>query len=223
MGLHPLQTITDLFLQQVCPLCDRPAPQDFCANCWRQLQSYAHCRGAQPTPEALPVLAWGPYQQHLKQAIAALKYEGHRQLAIPLGKALGQHWQAFPIPTRQPPLVVPIPLHVSKLRERGFNQAELLAAAFCRQTGLKLVNQGLQRQHATTPQFGLGVAARQKNLVGAFTIGVALRDRRPTNPVLLIDDIYTTGTTVRAAAAVLRRHQISVCGVATLSQATLDD
>ncbi|MGF1522471.1 MAG: ComF family protein [Leptolyngbyaceae cyanobacterium] len=216
------QAITSLFLQRTCPLCHRSAPQDFCPACWRQLQSEFYRQSAAKTEIALSVLALGQYQGALKQAIAALKYDANRHLAQPLGCALGKRWQAFPLTTRQPPLVIPIPLHAKKLRERGFNQAELLADAFCRQTGLHLVRRGLVRQQETAPQFGLDVKARQENLVGAFALGGDLRDRCPQQPILLIDDIYTTGTTVKIAAAVLRRHGISVCGVGAIAQATLD-
>ena len=222
MWASSLRVVTNLFLQPLCPLCNRPASQDFCHDCWRQLQTCAEHRPAFPTSNALLVLSWGLYQRHLKQAITALKYDGNRQLARPLGIALGQLWQQFPIPAQRPPLAVPIPLHSDKLRKRGFNQAALLAEAFCQQTGLPLVTQGLLRQRATAPQFGLTANDRQKNLTGAFAIGPAFENRYPQAPVLLIDDIYTTGTTVRTAAAVLRRHRISVCGVATIARATLD-
>ena len=222
MWAQSLRAVTTLFLQQTCPLCDRPAPEDFCRDCWRQLQGCACCEPAAPATDALPVLAWGIYQRHLKQAIAALKYDRHCHLARPLGKALGQCWQTFPLVTRKPPLVVPIPLHAQKLRERGFNQAALLADAFCQYTGLRLVRQGLVRRRATAPQFGLNIENRQKNLADAFAIGTAFQRARPQVPVLLLDDIYTTGTTVRMAAAVLRRQGISVCGVVAIAKATLN-
>ena len=218
-----VRAVSNLFLKQNCPLCDRATPAALCDNCWQQLQRCAHSSSAEPTAEALPVLAWGVYQGQLKQMIAALKYRNNPQLAVPLGQALGQRWQQWPLTTRRSPLVVPIPMHAAKQRERGFNQAELLAIAFCDQTGLRLVKHGLIRQRATAPQFGLGAEARQQNLSGAFAIGPAFQHRRPQQPVLLLDDIYTTGTTVKIAAAELRRSGISVCGVAAIAKATLDN
>ena len=217
-----LQTVVNLFLQQTCPLCDRATPQPLCTNCWDHLQPGAATHPPQPTTDALPIVTWGTYEGALKQAIAALKYHGHPQLARPLGQALGQHWQQFPLKTARSPLVVPIPMHPEKQWQRGFNQAELLAKAFCQQTGLPLVRQGLARRKVTTPQFGLGLQARQQNLAGAFVVGPALNQHRPKRPVLLLDDIYTTGTTVKVAAAELRRWGISVCGVVTLASAVLE-
>lgn len=219
-----VRAVSHLFLKQVCPLCDRATPAPLCDNCWQQLQRCAHqAPPALAASEALPVLAWGTYQGPLKQAIAALKYHHHPQLAVPLGQALGQRWQQWPLTTRRSPLVVPIPMHVEKQRERGFNQAELLARAFCDQTGLRLVKNGLIRPKATAPQFGLGPEARQQNLGGAFALGPTFHQYRPSQPVLLLDDIYTTGTTVKVAATELRRCGISVCGVAAIARAALEN
>jgi ComF family protein len=219
MGFQILRAIAQMCLDQPCPLCDRPTPEALCPSCWRQVARCAVPQAAQREGNGLPVLAWGTYQQQLKTALTALKYNGHQSLAEPLGRALGQHWQRFPIISRRQPRVVPIPLHPEKLQARGFNQAALLAAAFCRQTGLPWATAGLVRQRATLPQFGLGAAERQENLAGAFSLGKDFCDRRPTEPVLLLDDIYTTGTTVRAAADTLRRHGISVCGVVAIARA----
>jgi ComF family protein len=221
MLTQSLRSLTNLFLQQPCPLCDRPSPQALCRSCWAQVSRCSpQVPGRQPAPKALPVLAWGSYQGALKQAIAALKYEQHPELAIPLGQALGQRWQQAPL-TRRSPLVVPIPMFIEKQRERGYNQADLIAKAFCAQTGFTLVRQGLMRQRATAPQFSLGVEARQQNLAGAFSVGKAFQ-RRPQQPVLLLDDIYTTGTTVEIAAHELRRCGISVCGVVIVARAVME-
>ena len=220
MLTQSLRTLTNLFLQPVCPLCDRPTPHTICPACWAQVSRCTKSSPSQPTPPALSVLAWGTYQGALKRVIAALKYDQHPELATLLGQGLGQRWQQAPL-TRRSPLVVPIPMHVEKQRERGYNQADLIAKAFCAQTGLRVVRQGLVRQRATAPQFGLGVQARQQNLAGAFTLGPALSQRSP-QPVLLLDDIYTTGTTVQAAAHELRRCGVSVCGVVTVARATME-
>ncbi len=161
----------------------------------------------------LPVYSWGVYGGALRAMIATFKYEGRREWAAPLGLAMGQAWQQLR-PLRGPLVVVPIPLHPSRLRQRGFNQAELLAGYFCRVTGLGLQPQGLVRVRPTLPQCHLCAPERQENLAGAFTPGERLWFPR----VLLLDDIYTTGATVRAAAATLKLQGIQVEGVATLAQ-----
>ncbi|MDA0672814.1 MAG: ComF family protein [Cyanobacteria bacterium] len=213
--------LSQLWLAARCPLCDRSPAQPFCDSCWRQIQACHTATPATLEADALTVLSWGRYERPLKGAIAALKYDGHRTVADPLGRALGEWWQQHPIPTRQPPWVVPIPLHEAKQRQRGFNQAALIAAAFCRQTGLPLQANGLRRQRATLPQFGLGAAERQENVANAFAMGHWPRPQRQ-RPIVLLDDIYTTGTTVRAAATVLRRAGWSVCGVVTVARTQSD-
>ena len=124
------------------------------------------------------------------------------------------------------PIVVPIPLHPRKLKQRGYNQAELLAEGFCQVTGLPLHRQGLVRVRATDAQFSLSSQDRAKNLADAFQLGASLKrlsqarsQARSQTTVLLLDDIYTTGATVQSALATLHRHQMPCLGVAVLARA----
>lgn len=168
-----------------------------------------------------PLLPWGIYTGSLRRAIATLKYENQPQLARPLGQWLGQRWLAFPDrPARA--VVVPIPMHAEKERQRGFNQAILLAQAFCQVTGLPLMPDGLCRVRSTTAQFGLSAAEREQNVAGAFRVNPRLVQRYAQWPVLLLDDIYTTGATARAAVQVLQQHRLSVVGVVTIARPLKD-
>jgi ComF family protein len=167
--------------------------------------------------DQLPIFAWGRYGGSLKQAIAALKYENQPQLADLLGLWMGNAWnRAYPL--LNPAIVVPIPMHTSKQRERGFNQAVLLARAFCQTTRLPLKVQGLERQRATAAQFKLSATERQQNLKEAFCLGRALLKQHSSQPILLLDDIYTTGATAQAAAATLRAHGFQVQGIVVLAR-----
>jgi ComF family protein len=113
--------------------------------------------------------------------------------------------------------VVPIPLHPTKLQQRGYNQAELIAQSFCEITGYKQQLFGLERVQATEAQFGLSAQEREQNLADAFAIGKSFHKQLPTSPVLLLDDIYTTGSTVSSAAQTLRRQGIRVYGVVAIA------
>lgn len=205
-----------LVIKAACPLCQRPANQAFCANCWQQLQ---RCQLPQPTwstTTGLPVFAWGRYGNPVKRAIAAMKYHNQPDLAVPLGSWLAHAWN------RQPELgkgaiVVPIPMHCAKQQERGFNQAELLAESFCAVTRLPLERRGLERMRETSPQFRLSQGDRVQNLQSAFCLGSAFRQRSPKRPVLLLDDIYTTGATAQSAAQTLRSHGIRVQGIVVVA------
>jgi ComF family protein len=212
-----LQPVLNLFLQSSCPLCQRSAHREFCDACWRQIQRCQISEPQQLWQGSLPVFAWGVYEGALKRSIAALKYNNQPQLARPLGYELAQAWMTTIAP-RQPITVVPIPMHADKQQQRGYNQADLLAAAFCQATGLLLQKQGLARVRSTTAQFGLSIAAREQNLASAFELGKDFIRRPPSGAVLLLDDIYTTGATVRAAASSLQQHQIPVLGVAAIAK-----
>ena len=100
-------------------------------------------------------------------------------------------------------LVVPIPLHAERRQERGFNQAEILARAFCEVTGDRLRQRLLRRLKATAPQFGLSARERASNVKRAFTAPPCDLQRWP---ILLVDDIYTTGATIAAARRILERQ-----------------
>jgi ComF family protein len=145
-----------------------------------------------------------------------LKYENNPQLARPMGHWMAQAWLATnPKPDA---IILPIPMHSSKQQKRGFNQAELLAESFCDYTRLPLELAGLERSRETTAQFGLTAADRAQNLAGAFTLGKSFLKQRPTQSVLLLDDIYTTGATVKSAIVTLRQHGIRVQGVIVLAK-----
>ncbi len=206
-----------MFLESPCPLCQRSSTTEICTTCQRRITA---CRITPTwnTEETLPVFAWGTYSGGLKQAIAALKYHNHPQLADPLGLWMGKDWnRAYPRLTSM--IVVPIPMHVSKQRERGFNQATLLARSFCQTTHLPLNVHGLERLRATAAQFNLSNAERQQNLKDAFCVGGALLKQRPSQPIVLLDDIYTTGATAQAAAATLRARGFQVKGIVVLAKA----
>ena len=211
------KSLLNLFLQSNCPLCQRAASQEFCEYCHKQLQK---CRltGSNSSKNNLlspPVIAWGAYGGAIKRAIATMKYENHPEIARPLGEWLGEVWLRE-YGAEGSFMVVPIPMHPEKEKERGFNQAALIAKSFCQTTGLKLKVNGLQRVKKTEALFGLSATQRQETLVEAFDIGKDFR-KPPNVPVILVDDIYTTGTTVNSAVETLSKSGIIVSGVAAVA------
>ncbi|MDY6898152.1 MAG: ComF family protein [Cyanobacteriota bacterium] len=208
------KTLLNLFLQSNCPLCKRPASQEFCEYCHKQLQK---CRltDSNRDKEDLSVIAWGAYGGAIKRAIAAMKYNNHPEIARPLGEWLGEVWlQNYGIEDSF--VVVPIPMHPEKQKQRGFNQAALIAKSFCQTTGLKLKLNGLQRTRKTEALFGLSATERKETLIEAFDIGKDFR-KHPNVPVILVDDIYTTGATVKSAIETLNKSKITVSGVAAVA------
>ncbi|MBP0021095.1 MAG: ComF family protein [Cyanobacteria bacterium SBLK] len=216
MSLGWLRNFRSLFLIEVCPLCDRPAEEILCRACETQLQ---RCRLAQP--EAFwqgesPLLVWGNYGGILKRAIAAMKYENHPEIAELLGEFLGRAWLDVS-PSLPKMVVVPVPMNPEKRKQRGFDQAELIARSFCRQTGFPLKCQGLQRVKETQPLFDLNPQERELMMRDAFALGKDFQKERSRLPVLLVDDLYTTGNTVKAGAKTLSRAGIRVGGIAAVA------
>ncbi|MFS8907389.1 ComF family protein [Synechococcus sp. OH2] len=210
----------DWWIALPCPLCQRPARGVFCRDCQRRLQ--AERLDSWPvTTSPWPLYAWGIHRGALRRALYCLKYEGQRRIGAVLGEWLGSRW----LESRQPSsgsrraygsdyTVVPIPLHAERLRQRGYNQAALISQAFCERTGLRHLPEALVRVRATAAQYELNPLQRQQNLAGAFALQHA-----PATPVLLVDDIYTTGSTVQAAQQVLVAAGIPVAGVIVVAKA----
>ncbi|HTI29768.1 MAG TPA: ComF family protein [Methylomirabilota bacterium] len=135
----------------------------------------------------------------LRRVLQRLKYGGSGSVAEPLGRAAAPALEALTSLCGPLPLI-PVPVHEARRRQRGYNQAALLASALGRETGLEVVDI-LERRRSTARQHGLGRAARLHNLRGAF----ALRDgARPPPRVILVDDILTTSATMESCALVLR-------------------
>jgi ComF family protein len=211
------KNLLNLFLQNNCPICQRSTKQQLCQYCNKQLQS---CHLQNPNylwKEPVPVFGWGSYGGTLKRAIAVMKYENHPEIGRLLGQYLGESWLLNCTLENQKPVIVPIPLHPKKLKERGFNQAEIIAQGFCEITGLKLKSNGLARIKDTKAQFSVSSAERQQNLADAFALGSDFSRYLPNVPILLVDDIYTTGATVKSAVYTLNQSHISVLGVAAVA------
>jgi ComF family protein len=159
------------------------------------------------------VYSYGSYEGTLRRLVHLMKYEGVHPLAACFGE-----WLALALPRGEPfDAVVPMPLHWYKRWQRGFNQAELLAAEIARRCNVPL-RRVVRRRRATAAQAGLTNAKRRANVQGAFTPrrGSRLDGMR----VLLVDDVITTGATASACARVLK--QAGAKHVAVLALARTD-
>jgi ComF family protein len=150
-----------------------------------------------------------------------LKFYGRGHLANRLGELLLRPLEA--LTERDSALVVPVPLHASRSRERGFNQAALLARGLVRkirrkERGLQLAADLLFRLRPTLPQVGLSASARRENVRGVFAVSKPERVRNRT--VLLVDDVMTTGATLSACAAALKRAGATRVLALSLARAT---
>ncbi len=165
-------------------------------------------------------VAYGSYDDALRELVHLLKYNGVRTAATVLGRMLAQAISTLePAFTQNPVLLVPVPLYRGKRHQRGFNQAELIARytlKTLRHAPLELRTDILLRTRDTHSQIGLTSHQRRENLRGAFA--VARAEEVTGREILLVDDVYTTGTTVTECARVLRRAGAAQVWVATVAR-----
>ena len=208
-----------------CPVCDRPVKpgwglicpscadrlvyihEPVCRKCGKQLQEEGEefcydCRRRRHYYDRGLALYSYPC---IRQTIYRLKYGGRREYAQYLGGMLAERL-GKEILSWKPDALVPVPLHPARERKRGYNQAELLAQELGRRLGIPVLSNYLIRVKNTLPQKELEGEKRQNNLKKAFKI---IPNDVKLNTIVIIDDIYTTGSTVDAAALECRRAGIS--------------
>lgn len=198
---HVINAFLTAIAAPPCAICgavlDSPLDGAVCERCWL---SIAHgSDAAVPLTPSLPsTVAIGEYDGTLREIIHALKYDGRRSIAPPLSRMMGACGRAL---LADADLVVPVPLHGRRRRQRGFNQAHDLA----RGLGLP-VAAALRRVRQTRPQVELPAADRQTNVKDAFTVRRTWHLPPITERVIvLVDDVTTTGATLDACARALRR------------------
>ncbi len=172
-------------------------------------------------PPYVKATAYGSYESGLRELIHLLKYNQIRPAANVLGRMLAEAIEDLqPLLGGSEVLVVPVPLHTTKLRQRGFNQSEMIAHAALKlqpvASRFELGANALERRRETKSQIGLSRHQRRENIRGAFV--VAKPDQVAGREVLVVDDVFTTGTTVSECARILRRAGASRVYVATVAR-----
>ena len=245
----PLQTLLDTIYPTICSECDtRIGPGEregagfFCAECWSRMDllSEPHCPICSVPFVSDIALRYSPthlcgecrhkpplfssaitpfvYKGTMATAIKKLKYEKRVNLIGPLSALfLSSLALALRLKSVQVDRILAIPLHPRRLRHREFNPSLLLAHRLAKGLAVPLEIDTLQRIRDTPPQVGLSKEEREQNVKGAFR--VATPDRITGQRLLLVDDVYTTGTTLREGAKVLRRAGATDVVVATLARA----
>ena len=226
----------NILFPEKCPVCGnqsdshRIAP--ICSQCWQSIIPYegpgcrkcgkplvsdtsitcAECITDEPAFES--AASFGLYEGALKKAINLLKYYGLKRLSKPLSGLLLQ--------TGIPPAdtVIPVPLHWKRLSRREFNQSALIANTVAKEAGITLALDALIKTRDTEPQVGLSYKGRIKNIARAFE--VKNKDTIQGKNILLIDDVFTTGATVRECSKTLKKAGAGRVHVLTLAHGIQD-
>ncbi len=185
-----------------CMRCGKPVDEEkeYCSDCERNKHSYDEGR------------AVFIYDEYMSKSIYRFKYSGKREFANFYGKVMTERL-GEKIRRWDPDAIVPVPVHKSKLRSRGYNQAELIAKQISKRMKIPVKSDIVIRQSATTVQKNLSAKARQNNLKKAFKV---IPNSVQLNSILIVDDIYTTGATVDAVARCLKDAGVRKVYFATL-------
>ncbi len=239
----PLLNVSRLPVCENCLSALRPLKGSYCTVCGEALHFPGYidastingaetrcllCRRANPPYER--AVAYGSYEGELRDLIHLLKFQQVRPAASVLGSMLAETIanleQTIPLGTifSSTIAVIPVPLHKSKQAQRGFNQAETIARSALKHLArpaiqkkrFELCTGVLSRRRETGSQIGLTRHQRRENLRGAFAVGDPTRILN--RDILLVDDVFTTGTTAAECARVLRRAGAARVWVATVAR-----
>ncbi len=229
-----------IFFPSFCELCssllEYPGERIICRSCWESMislpSSYCVCCGrffaggvephlcqecVQKRPPFFSHRSFGRYTGRLKDAILLFKYRHFQALGRDfarlmyrtLGKEESIWWEAD--------VIIPVPLHKKRKKERGFNQAQSIAEELARLKSIEMEEGVLIKVKNVPPQTLLEIEEREKNISGAFR--VVREEKIKGKTVLLVDDVYTTGSTVRECSLALRKAGAKEVRALTLAQA----
>ncbi len=241
MGLR--STLFQFFLPPQCLCCERfleESQQGFCPSCLSGIywieppfcsicgypflsqETSSHPCGACVTHKKYFTMAraLGSYEGPLQEAIHRWKYKGKANLTPFFAEWMAEGLKRYWAPNSFD-LLIPVPLHPQRLRERGFNQSLLLVKELSHRSGIPYRKTLLQKIKPTLPQVALSGPEREKGIRGAFQ--VIEREELKGKSVLLVDDVYTTGATVNECSKTLLREGAQRVDVLTLGHAVKRD
>lgn len=243
-----MRALLDILLPRHCPVSRRPlladetgpvAPEvlralevcgtDYCSRCGAPqgtgvgvVSGCDSCRDAKDGFGTEEVTAIGRYTEPLRSMCKAMKFGNARDIAAPLAAFLAQLLLDRGVADKVD-MIVPMPLHVLRRFERGYNQAELIAKPLAQALGKPMLPQLLRRTRGTDRQARLSPLERRRNVEGAFVVRPKWADAIRDKSVLLVDDVMTTGSTFAAAAQALKDGGAATVYGAIAARAALDD
>lgn len=231
-----LNNFLNILFPETCPVCQHPAKDHYtapiCSDCWQAVSPYEGpmCRRCgkplvsdvsttcgeclEDEPAFLFARSFGLYEGVLKKAISLLKFYGIKRLSRPLSDVMSQ----LKIPETD--IMIPVPLHEKRLRKREFNQSALIAEYLAASQVITVMLDCLVKVRDTMPQVGLSSQERRKNIKGAFAINN--KSLISGKDIVLVDDVVTTGATVRECSKVLKKAGARDIYVITLAHGMME-
>jgi ComF family protein len=211
--------VLDLLYPLACAGCGKVGEGVWCAACDARVPRLMPHEQSRLIPldtpwqsHSLRIVSGARYGAPLREAIHAFKYDGTPGLAEPLAPLLVDAWRSAALAAD---VIVPVPLHPRRRRERGYNQSELLARALSTACGVPVDANLLRRVRYTDQQALLKGAARKQNVQGAFAAEARANDKL----IVMVDDVFTSGATLAACASVLRSAGAADVSALTLARA----
>ena len=197
MRRNPIHVLLDLLYPPRCAGCGVVGQGDWCLDCHHRVMPYPPERARKTIINEdgarILVISAAPFGSPLREAIHAYKYEGGRNLDAPLAAYMSA---AFVASGETADLIIPVPIHKKRQRERGYNQSELMAKHISLAVNVPMRAQAMTRERHTSQQAKLSAAERKANVRDAFSAEPSmLKNKR----VLLVDDVFTTGATLMEA------------------------
>lgn len=188
--INIFKKLLDLIYDKNCYFCHHSGENSvFCSKCYEKIEYLSENL---PSINGKKLYAVAFYNDIVQKLIRAVKYHDKFELAEYQAKLMFEYWQKI-LPSDKKYTVVPVPMFYSKARKRKQNHMDLVGKKFCELSGYTFDNKSLIRNRETAPQYKLSKVERENNLKNAFS----LISKDIKEPILLIDDISTTGTTLR--------------------------
>ena len=197
-----LNSLLDLIYKRKCYFCSSSKYSlKMCPKCYDELSYSTFC--AHRIIEGVNIYSCGIYDKNLQKLIRGLKYHKQKDLAFYLAKFMYEYW--INLEDKRKFQVIPVPMHKNRLKKRKYNHMELVAEEFCRISGYKSNLDLIKRVKDTKPQYKLTREERLDNLSNAFEVN---NDKDLNLPVLILDDICTTGSTFEEMIKTLKNSGI---------------
>lgn len=196
-------SLLDLIYKKKCYFCSSSKSSlKMCQKCYDEM-IYGNFF-AQRIIDGVNVYSCGIYEKTLQKLIRGLKYHNQKELAYYLAKFMYEYW--IQLDDKRKFQVIPTPLHENRIKKRKYNHMELVAEEFCSLSGFSLNNDLIKRIKDTKPQYKLSRQERLKNLSEAFEVDIT---KNSNIPVLILDDICTTGSTFEEMIKTLKNNGIT--------------